>query len=171
MDSKDGKSESSVISKIVERRKEGEKKIFNVGWKSVCPDGRGFEWRFSIWTKRRVVYFGYKSIVHACDASEWLDMHSVCIKRSRRRALGRESPQTLFPPPAQWWHTLFHSLPPPSTDSTALLYCQFVYETALSLSLQNRDISSSGVDSSPSLSETPKKIVSPQFWNRIWKVN
>lgn len=31
MDSKDGKSESSVISKIVERRKEGEKKIFNVG--------------------------------------------------------------------------------------------------------------------------------------------
>ncbi|KYN35268.1 hypothetical protein ALC56_10443, partial [Trachymyrmex septentrionalis] len=31
--------------------------------------------------ERRTVYFGYKSIVHACDASEWVGMHSVCIKR------------------------------------------------------------------------------------------
>lgn len=43
-----------------------------------------------------MVYFGYKSIVHACDASQRLDMHSVCIKRSRRRALGRESPKPYF---------------------------------------------------------------------------
>lgn len=32
-------------------------------------------------SKRRAVYFGHKSIVHACDASEWVGMHSVCIKR------------------------------------------------------------------------------------------
>lgn len=33
-------------------------------------------------SKRQAVYFGHKSIVHACDASEWgWDMHSVCIKR------------------------------------------------------------------------------------------
>ncbi|KYN18170.1 E3 ubiquitin-protein ligase mib1 [Trachymyrmex cornetzi] len=31
--------------------------------------------------ERRAVYFGYKSIVHACDVSEWVGMHSVCIKR------------------------------------------------------------------------------------------
>lgn len=32
-------------------------------------------------SERRAVYFGHKSIVHACDASEWVGMHSVCIKR------------------------------------------------------------------------------------------
>ena len=32
-------------------------------------------------SKRRTLYFGDKSIVHICDASKWVGIHSVCIKR------------------------------------------------------------------------------------------
>lgn len=38
-------------------------------------------WEIFYLSKRRAVYFDHKSIVHACDASEWVGMHSVCIKR------------------------------------------------------------------------------------------
>jgi len=47
---------------------------------------------------RRAVYFAHKSIVHACDASEWVSMHSVCIKR---HWLPLAPLQTLFPLPRQ----------------------------------------------------------------------
>lgn len=56
-------------------------------------------------SKRRAVYFGHKSIVHACDASEWVGMHSVCIKRHwpplARPKPHFHSPATAFPSPHQ----------------------------------------------------------------------
>lgn len=74
-------------------------------------------------SKRRAVYFGYKSIVHACDALEWLDMHSVCIKRSMP-ALGR--PKLYFHrrgTPLPLSSTLFRSLLP--TPSSPVIYCDW----------------------------------------------
>lgn len=68
-----------------------------------------------------MVYFGYKSIVRACDASERPDMHSVCIKR------WRSEPQTQGGtlPSASTFHF--------DRPAAALLYCEFVYETSLSV--------------------------------------
>lgn len=68
-------------------------------------------------SKRRVVYFGYKSIVHACDASKWPDMHSVCIKRSMA-ALAR--PKPYFQPA---WYTSSTLSRPLLPFRSALLYC------------------------------------------------
>lgn len=56
------------------------------------------EKEFFYLSKRRTLYFGYKSIVHVCDASKWVGMHSVCIKR-------------FWPSPVP--HTRLSSLQPP----------------------------------------------------------
>ena len=136
--------------------------IFNAGRKCVSMAEVSNLGDFLFGRKGGVVYFGYKSIVHACDASQWLDMHSVCIKRSRRRA---REPQTLFPRPARSPPT------PPSTDSAALLYCELVYETgspSLSTKLwYNGDISFSGIGSF--LRKLPRKACN--FGNRIRKMD
>ena len=138
-DEEDGRGSKIKIRMICKDCRE----IFNTGRKCVSMAEVSNLGDFLFGRKGGVVYFGYKSIVHACDASQWLDMHSVCIKRSRRRA---REPQTLFPRPARSPPT------PPSTDSAALLYCELVYETgppSLSTKLcYNGDISSSEVDSS-----------------------
>lgn len=71
---------SAAVKLVRERKRSRVEKVFG-----------NFRERIFYLSKRRVVYFGCKSIVHACYASEWLDVHSVCIKRSRA-ALARPKP-------------------------------------------------------------------------------